>query len=62
MDDKLLKLGKIADQCVEGTTVLSLTNPVQNVGFEVLVKGTVTTSWGEAEYYLQEKLTPAKNG
>ena len=45
-----------------GTMVISLTNPLQNADFEVLVKGNVSTSWGQADYYVQEKLTPAKRG
>ena len=45
---------------VTGTMVISLTNPIQNADFEVLVKGNVTTSWGAADFYVQEKLTPAK--
>jgi len=57
---QLLLLGRIASECAEGTIVLSITNPIQNTDFELLVKGDCRTSWGLATYYVQEKIRPAK--
>ena len=36
---QLLLLGKISAACGEGTICVSLTNPIQNADFEVLIKG-----------------------
>mmetsp|Transcript_4369 Transcript_4369/g.9829 ORF Transcript_4369/g.9829 Transcript_4369/m.9829 type:complete len:333 (-) Transcript_4369:77-1075(-) len=46
--------------CAEGTYVLSFTKPVPGDDFEVLVQDTCVTSWGKADWFFQEKLTPAR--
>jgi hypothetical protein len=46
--------------CVEGTYVVSFTNPIPGVDFEILVHDTCVTSWGKSDFFFQEKVTPAK--
>jgi len=53
-------VGGMLAGCQEGTFVLSLTNPVPGNDFEVLVHDTCATSWGKADWYFQEKVTPAQ--
>ena len=48
------------DFCDEGTQVVSFTHPVANPGFEILVQDTCRVSWGEAEFFIQEKMVPGK--
>lgn len=57
---KLEKLFKKIEKLAEGTICIAITNPIPNPCFEVLLTGEINMSWGEAEYYLQEKMTPSK--
>jgi len=58
--EQLEAMGKLMNQLREGCIVVSFTNPVPNTDFEILVKDSCETSWGRADYYVQEKLTPRK--
>lgn len=57
---KLDKLFKKLERLAEGTICVAITNPIPNPSFEVILTGKILVSWGEAEYYLQEKITPSK--
>jgi hypothetical protein len=48
------------DFCDEGTQVISFSQPVKNPGFEILVQDTCRVSWGEAEFFIQEKMVAGK--
>jgi SAM-dependent methyltransferase len=48
------------DFCDEGTQVVSFTHPIRNPGFEILVQDTCRVSWGEAEFFIQEKMVAGK--
>lgn len=52
-------ISKALSQCAEGSHVLSFTTPVEGDDFIVLVKDTCETSWGRAEFFFQEKVTPS---
>lgn len=58
--DQLAAMGQLMGQLREGCIVVSFTNPVPNTDFEILVKDACETSWGKADYYVQEKCTPRK--
>jgi SAM-dependent methyltransferase len=45
--------------CREGTFVLAFTHPIPDVNWEILIQDKCETSWGEAVFYIQEKLNPA---
>lgn len=52
---------KIADMlcaCDEGTICITFTTPVPGDNFEILVQDSCRVSWGEADFFVQEKLTP----
>lgn len=53
-------IAKILSTCQEGTFVISFTNPVPGTDFEILVHDSCVTSWGKADFFFQEKVTPAK--
>lgn len=48
------------DQCAEGTMVVTFTHELVNSNFDLLVKDTCRVSWGEADFFVYEKMTPAK--
>ena len=48
------------DFCDEGTQVISFSQPVKHPDFEILVQDTCRVSWGEAEFFIQEKMVPGK--
>lgn len=52
-------VAKLLDGCEEGTHVVTLTLPIPSDAFEVLVTDTCDTSWGKAEFFFHEKITPA---
>lgn len=56
----LEKMGQLMNQLREGCIVVSFTNPVPNTDFEIIIKDSCETSWGRADFYVQEKLTPRK--
>ena len=54
-------------QCNEGTQIITITHPIQmdldrenENPFELLIKDVCVTSWGNADFYFYEKLTPSK--
>ena len=51
-------ISKLLSQCVEGTCVISFTTPVSGSDFEILIKDSCETSWGRADFFFQEKITP----
>ena len=48
--------------CKEGTQFITLTHPIQDPEshFELLIKDVCVTSWGNADFFFFEKLTPPK--
>lgn len=52
-------VAKILAECAEGTHVITFTNPIPGTDFEVLVKDSCEVSWGKADFFFQEKITPA---
>lgn len=59
--EQLDRAGDALAQLREGAIVVSFTTPVANSDFEILVKDTCEVSWGQAVFYVQEKLTPRKS-
>ena len=57
--DQRLQMAEKIKLCKEGVLVVALTLPVPNPDLMVLAQGVCKTTWGEAEYFVQEKLTPA---
>ena len=53
-------VAKLLGSCVEGTYVVSFTNPIPGEDFEILVHDTCVTSWGKSDFFFQEKVTPAR--
>lgn len=49
-------------KCVEGTHVITFTRPLldEHKDFDVLLSDTCDTSWGKTEFFLHEKVTPAR--
>ena len=60
--DQIRHVSNMMNACREGTFVVAFTHPVPNSDFELLIKDSCQTSWGEAEFYVQEKQTPAQKG
>jgi hypothetical protein len=50
----------LMDYCQEGTMTVTFTHPVINDDFELLVQDTCRVSWGEVDFFVQMKTTPAK--
>jgi hypothetical protein len=46
--------------CAEGTHIVTFTHPIPHEKFEVLIKDTCDTSWGKAEFFFHEKVSPAQ--
>ena len=44
---------------LQGTLLVAITHPIPDPDWELLIKDSCPTSWGDAEYYIFEKLTPA---
>ena len=55
-----LKVAKTISGCVEGTQVIAFTTPVPGDDFDILIHDFCDTSWGKTEFFVQEKITPAK--
>eukprot|EP01034_Spumella_vulgaris_P022184 gene22184-28294_t len=51
-------VGKLLSQCAEGTHVISFTTPIPGSDFVVLLRDHCEVSWGRAEFFFQEKVTP----
>eukprot|EP01031_Cornospumella_fuschlensis_P034291 gene34292-41504_t len=49
-------------KCVEGTHVITFTRPLldEHKDFDMLLSDTCDTSWGKTEFFLHEKVTPAR--
>ncbi len=50
---------KILTECLEGTQIITFTNPIPSDDWQILVQDTCEVSWGKADFYFQEKITPA---
>jgi hypothetical protein len=50
----------LMDYCQEGTMTVSFTHPIVHDDFELLVKDTCRVSWGEVDFFVHIKNTPAK--
>jgi hypothetical protein len=50
----------LMDYCQEGTMTVTFTHPIVNEDFEMLVQDTCRVSWGEVDFFVQMKTTPAK--
>lgn len=50
----------LMDYCQEGTMTVSFTHPIVNDNFELLVQDSCRVSWGEVDFFVHIKLTPAK--
>ena len=46
--------------CAEGTIIVSITHAVPSTDFVILVKDECTASWGTTDFYVLEKITPAR--
>jgi hypothetical protein len=57
-----VEVGIVSDlmkYCAEGTMVVTFTHQLTCSGFDLLIKDTCRVSWGEAEFFVYEKITPA---
>jgi SAM-dependent methyltransferase len=59
------QVAALSDQlrvCKEGTHIITITHPIINNDddFELLVKDECVTSWGDADFFVYEKLTTSK--
>lgn len=57
--EQRLAMAERIKMCSEGTLVIALTEPIPNSDLEVLTQGICKTSWGQAVYFVQEKMSPA---
>ncbi len=57
--EQQLAVSKLLSECAEGTQVITFTNPIPGDDFEVLIKDSCEVSWGKADFFFQEKITPA---
>ena len=53
-------LAQKMDMCDEGTISIAFTRPVPNESFELVVADSCQLSWGETQFFVQIKSTPAK--
>jgi SAM-dependent methyltransferase len=60
-NDSVRLISALMHQCKEGALVVSITRPLQNDRFEVLVQDKCKTSFGEVDFFVQEKLSPPSN-
>lgn len=58
--EQVMSTSRMLEGCREGTIIVAITHAVRSSDFELLIKDSCQTSWGEAEFYVQEKLTPGK--
>ncbi len=49
---------KYLRRCPEGTHVITFTSPIQDKNFELFLTDTCDTSWGKAEFFFHEKISP----
>lgn len=54
------KLTNMMDYCNEGTMTVSFTHQILHNDFELLVNDSCRVSWGETNFFVQIKTTPAK--
>lgn len=52
-------LSSLFDYCMEGLFVITFTHPLKNDNFELIVQDACRVNWGEAAFYVYEKVTPA---
>lgn len=58
-NEQIASISNTLYKCNEGVFVLTITHSIPNTDFDLLIKDTCLTSWGEADYYLHIKTTPA---
>ena len=54
------KMNEMMSYCQEGTMTVSFTYKIDNKDFELLVQDSCRVSWGETNFFVQIKITPAK--
>eukprot|EP01039_Chlorochromonas_danica_P009562 gene9562-10569_t len=54
------EVSQMMSNCVEGTQVITFTNPIDSPDFDLLLVDNCDTSWGKTEFYLHEKITPSR--
>ena len=60
-NDSVNLISALMHQCKEGCIVVTLTRPLRNEKFELLISDKCKTSYGVTEFFVQEKLSPASN-
>ena len=60
-NDSVNLISALMHQCKEGCIVVSLTRPVRNDKFVLLTQDKCKTSFGETDFYVQEKISPIAN-
>jgi len=58
--NQLREISEMMCKCVEGTHVITFTNPLDSADFDLLLVDTCDTSWGKTEFYFHEKVTPSR--
>jgi hypothetical protein len=53
-------ISNLLDYCLEGTMIVSFTHEVLNSDYELLVRDSCRVSWGEVDFFVQIKSSPAK--
>ena len=54
-------MGYLMNQANEGLIVISTTRPIPNPNLEILLQDRCKTSFGEVDFFVQEKVTVAKD-
>ena len=58
-NEQVARFGKLFNQANEGAIIISLTRPVPNENLVLLAQDRCKTSFGETDFFVQEKLTVA---
>ena len=58
---KQKQIASILDKCAEGTLCITFTGPIPSTSYVVLLSDVCTVSWGQAEFFVHEKVTPASS-
>lgn len=59
-NEQIESLSDLLKATKEGTHVITVTHPIAHIGedFELMVKDSCVTSWGEADFFVYEKMSP----
>jgi len=59
---QVVALSELLRVCKEGTHVVTITHPITNINddFELLITDECITSWGDADFFVYEKLTTSQ--